>query len=349
MLLSICIPTYNRGHLALKRVKEILGIDSQDIELIVSNNGSTERKEYYEQITSIQNPRLHYFEFEKNQGFVENTCQVIRLSRGDFCMLLSDEDSVIAENLPLYLDMIRHASRFTGDLFGNAWDTVGVIFGSLSTLRYTEANLTAGEESVKGAYMWGNYLSGLFFNRQVITNQVVDRMQQEYKDNIAWIYYPHLFFITASIIKNRTIMCRTPIVLKGENDRLESTIEGRKGKTCIEGEEFLLPLAYNAWEHRLEQMKGFCQHIRDLDVSDDIKFLMFCKVCQKTLHVMQCAKPGYLQSGAPWEKAMLALVRGMFEYLNEIDIAVVSQRRKLAQQNIIESVRRINGMIVHVL
>lgn len=344
MLLSICVPTYNRGHLALKHVQEILSIKSQDIELVVSNNGSLVKKECYDQIKSIQDPRLNYFEFEWNQGFLINLCQVIKLSKGDFCMLLSDEDGVIAEKLPIYLDIIRHAQMFTGNLSGNIWDTIGVIFGSTSNFEYPEVSLAAGEESIKGAYMWGNYISGLFFNRQVITNRLLDDMVERYKKNTAWLYYPHMFFLTSGIIKNRVVMCKTPIISQEEPDSVEVGAKKAKVKTYIEGKEFLVPLNYIAWEIRLDQMKGFCQHIKDLDVSNDLKFWMFCAVCNKTLFLHQVARSLYLQNNIPWEKALLALVRGMFDYLDEVDIPVVSRRRKLVEHHIIELVRKINGI-----
>ena len=344
MLLSICIPTYNRGHFALKHVQEILSIESQDFELVVSNNGSTERKEFYDQIKNIHDPRLNYFEFEENQGFMTNLCHVIKLSRGDFCMLLSDEDGIITENLSPYLDIIRHSRRFSGRLFENMWDTVGVIFGSTSDFQYPEVNLAAGEESIKGAYMWGNYISGLFFNRQVITNQVIDGMSKKYKDNFTWGYYPHMFLLTAGIINNRVIMCKNPVVQQEETEHQESGAERSPGKTCVEGQEFSVPLRYIAWEIRLEQMKGFCQQIKDLDVSNDLKFWMFCAVCNKTLFLHQVAQSLYLKNDIPWEKALLALIKGMFDYLDEVDIPVVSKRRKLVERHIIELVHKINGV-----
>ena len=95
-------------------------------------------------------------------------------------------------------------------------------------------------------------------------------------------------------------------------------------------------------------MKGFCQQIRDLDVNNDLKFWMFCSVCNKTLYLMQCAKQLYLQNGIPWEKAISAIVKGMIEYLDEVDIPVVSRRRRLVERHIIELAREINGLIINV-
>ncbi|MBR1672926.1 MAG: glycosyltransferase [Fretibacterium sp.] len=326
----------------MEHVQAILGIESQDFELVVSNNGSVFGKENYEQIKNIQNPKLHYSEFKKNQGFLANICQVIKMSRGDFCMLLSDEDSVIAENLPVYLDIIRHSQKFTGDLFGNMWTAIGVIFGSTSDFQYQDSSAAAGEASLKTAYMWGNYISGLFFNRQVITDQVVDKMLARYAGNTAWIDYPHMFFVNIGIIKGGVVMCSRPIVRIDTPEVLKEST----GKTYIDGQDFSVPLQYIAWEVRLAQMKGFCQQIKDLDVSNDLKFWMFCAVCNKTLFLHQVAKSLYLQNDVPWEKALLALVRGMLDYLDEVDITVVSRRRKLVERHIIELAYKINGVTI---
>ena len=194
--------------------------------------------------------------------------------------------------------------------------------------------------------MWGNYISGLFFNRQVITNQMIDLMMEKYKENVSWLAYPHMFLITNSIIKNRSVMCKTPIISQEEHDDVEVEAKKAKEKTCIEGKEFPVPLNYIAWEIRLEQMKGFCQHIKDLDVNNDLKFWMFCAVCNKTLFLHQVAKSLYLQNEIPWEKALLALVKGMFDYLNEVDITVVARRRKLVERHIIELALKINGVTI---
>ena len=343
MLLSICIPTYNRGHQALKHVQEILSLDSQDIEVIVSNNGSIKGKEDYEKIKNIQDPRLNYFEFEKGQLFVQNISQVIRMSKGDFCMLLSDEDSIIEENLCHYLDLIRHSQKYTGNLFGEIWDTVGVILGGRSEFQYPDASLAAGEEAIKGAYMCGNYNSGLFFNRKIITNNLLDQLGKKFKDNFSWRSYPHMFLITEAIIKTRVIMDKTPIILEGKGGKQEGVSQQ---KTILEGKEFPLPLTYISWENRLKQMKGFAQHIKELDVSNDLKFLMFCALCSKTLFLLQVAKYLYLQNNIPWEKAVLALGRGMLDYLDEVDIPVVARRRKMVERHIIDLAREINGVTI---
>lgn len=84
IVLSICIPTYNRGHRALALVSELRGLlDTYDnIEIIVSNNGSNKHIEGYEAIEKMCIDRLRYHKFDENQYFWGNVNQVLKMAKG---------------------------------------------------------------------------------------------------------------------------------------------------------------------------------------------------------------------------------------------------------------------------
>ena len=52
MLFSICIPSYNRGHRAVRLVRKLLAMpySEHEIEIICSNNGSDKYKKEYQEI-----------------------------------------------------------------------------------------------------------------------------------------------------------------------------------------------------------------------------------------------------------------------------------------------------------
>ena len=61
MLLSICIPSHNRGHRALALVEELLQLPyGNELEIICSNNGSDKNTEGYEKLKEIKDERFVY-------------------------------------------------------------------------------------------------------------------------------------------------------------------------------------------------------------------------------------------------------------------------------------------------
>jgi glycosyltransferase involved in cell wall biosynthesis len=91
-LVSIGLPTHNRA-LNLKRaVESVLTQDYPNLELVISDNASTDETEIVcQQFCALDN-RIRYFRQPINQGAVENFLEVLRNSKGEFFMWLADDD-----------------------------------------------------------------------------------------------------------------------------------------------------------------------------------------------------------------------------------------------------------------
>ncbi len=87
MLLSICIPTYNRATLLDQCLRSIVEQthESLDYEIIVSDNNSNDTtEEVVRKYASITN--LRYFKNEENIGAVRNILNLVgKYARGDYC------------------------------------------------------------------------------------------------------------------------------------------------------------------------------------------------------------------------------------------------------------------------
>lgn len=107
IFLSICIPSYNRGDKALMSVLNTLQLEYDvEIEVIVSNNGSDINQDGYSEISQIKDSRLVYWEFEENMGYAENVKQVLKLARGKFAVLMSDEDMILADKFYEFISFL---------------------------------------------------------------------------------------------------------------------------------------------------------------------------------------------------------------------------------------------------
>lgn len=89
-LVTIGIPTYNRSSLVMKSIESCLEQDYPNIEIIVSDNASTDDTEGV--IKGLQDKRVKYFRFEEPVQPYLNWNNCIRHASGGYMTLLSDDD-----------------------------------------------------------------------------------------------------------------------------------------------------------------------------------------------------------------------------------------------------------------
>ena len=97
ILLSICIPTYNRAHklrLLLENIEECFDIDS--VEVCVSDNKSTDNTEDVIKEFSKKFINFKYQINIENKGMAFNWINVTKMATGRYISVVSDEDSFLA-------------------------------------------------------------------------------------------------------------------------------------------------------------------------------------------------------------------------------------------------------------
>lgn len=91
-LVSIGIPTYNRASLLKRSIESALNQDYKNIEILISDNASTDETESVCLFYSDKDTRLKYYRQPKNRGPAENFTEVLERSSGLFFMWLGDDD-----------------------------------------------------------------------------------------------------------------------------------------------------------------------------------------------------------------------------------------------------------------
>jgi glycosyltransferase involved in cell wall biosynthesis len=87
---TVGIPTINRSRLALRAVQSSLAQTYRDIEVVVSDDVSTD--DTVENLKKIQDDRLVLFEQKQRLGLVGNFDFCLRHASGEFFLLLGDDD-----------------------------------------------------------------------------------------------------------------------------------------------------------------------------------------------------------------------------------------------------------------
>jgi len=91
-LVSIGIPTYNREHLIGRAIESALQQDYPNIEVVISDNASTDATPEICRRFAQEQPRVRYFRQSRNLGPTRNFDAALQASSGQFFMWLGDDD-----------------------------------------------------------------------------------------------------------------------------------------------------------------------------------------------------------------------------------------------------------------
>ncbi|UVI30240.1 glycosyltransferase [Paenibacillus spongiae] len=288
ILLSICIPSFNRGKRAYNNVLHLLQSHyDEEIEIILSNNGTqNETAPFYDKINEIDDARLTYFAFEENQGYALNCCKVCELAKGDFILLISDEDLVNFDVLGKILNQLN-ASKETLSLM----KTSTTMFNKWST-----ATSKAGQDAMISFMLTSNYVSGMILNNTLLRqHKGIEYVHEHLHDNNVCYWYPHMFW--------ELLLCQygdvhsTELVLINEGAAEQSD----EVVVTVDNSEIEIPY-YRSIEGRLGQHEGFYRIFEDLEICKNDKELlrvMYLQLCSKTFALVNLTfDMNYKQTGA---------------------------------------------------
>ena len=105
---SIAIPTYNRAATLERAVRSALGQTHADLEVVVSDNASTDGTPGLLARLAAGEPRLRIVRQEANHGMVANLNAALALAEGEHAMLLSDDDWLAPRCVEASLAALQH-------------------------------------------------------------------------------------------------------------------------------------------------------------------------------------------------------------------------------------------------
>jgi hypothetical protein len=118
--LSICIPTYNRLTYLRVALESILPqLEAGSVELIVSDNCSTDGTPNYISELSSNFPSFRYIIQDHNVGLERNMIAAILASKGKFILSIGDDDVLLNGSIKLILDSLKDSDL----LILNGWHT----------------------------------------------------------------------------------------------------------------------------------------------------------------------------------------------------------------------------------
>lgn len=162
LLVTIGIPTYNRADGYLRQALEsALNQTYENIEVIVSDNCSTDNTEAV--VRAFSDQRLRYFRHDENIGANNNFNFCVEQARGDYFLLLHDDDMIDAD----FVQVCLKAADYRPD-FGIIQTGTRIVDSNGKMLRAT-LNRVGGLETADAFIGWfegktAPYLCSTLFN-----------------------------------------------------------------------------------------------------------------------------------------------------------------------------------------
>lgn len=168
--LTIAIPTYNRADLlglCLSKIFEQLGPYAELIELLVSNNASTDHTKQVVKKYQQEYPQLRYWENEKNGGPDFNIAKCFELATAKYVWVFSDDDLMLPTALEHIIPFLRQYEPGVLFLKANFYkDSVNEFVADVEPFAYKI--YTDAAELVTEQQCWITYISGIVVDKDLV-------------------------------------------------------------------------------------------------------------------------------------------------------------------------------------
>ena len=284
VLLTIAIPTANRGYLLPRRIEHLLNMNyDSEVEIAISKNCTRFYEEDYRKISEIQDARVNYYDHGKKLKYYKNWHYTVEMAHGKYVLLVADEDDVVLEALEHYFSLL------TGDL-------------DLSMVRartsFQYAKLTEREFGKKGqnafmcVFLRQNYLSGLIVRKKDFLDADLLSLEQ-YEDNIFYYFYPHEWW--CAVLSQMGNVMLEPVKLIVETDSvLTQEIQMYRDNGLLGEDEGTIGAdfpKYSTYEARLEQFIGQVEFIKWFCKDDEEwKYLALQRAIDKLADLFRLAR-----------------------------------------------------------
>jgi glycosyltransferase involved in cell wall biosynthesis len=170
--LSVCIPSYNRHQYLEPLLDSILGQDYPELEIIICEDNSPERKLIREivknKIHSINDKnKIKYYENEENLGYDRNLRNLISKASGDYCLFMGNDDILVNGAIERILKVIEKYPNIA--VISRAYQVFNEYPSNIKeTIRHISEDklFNPGIDAIRFFFRRVGVLSGLVFKRK---------------------------------------------------------------------------------------------------------------------------------------------------------------------------------------
>lgn len=196
-LMTIGIPTYSRRDTVTARARELMAMElPSDVEVLIIDNASPDgtADELRKVLEGV--PRFRLLVNEANVGFAGNVVRLFREARGEYLLLVSDEDPVLRAGLERLLELCR--TQQASFICPQMWIEGG---GGLRRYRGRSRRDPIRPEDVVASTF---YISGITYHVATAL-QAVERVDGARDRNNAVHLYPQEFIAAPLVAQGRAM------------------------------------------------------------------------------------------------------------------------------------------------
>jgi len=149
-MISVIIPTYNRGYLLARAIRSVVNQTYQNFEIIVIDDGSTDDTE--EIMKKFHDERITYLRHENNKGAASARNTGIRAAKGEYIAFLDSDDEWLPKKLEKQIKILKSTSSKIGVVYTGFWRIMG----------HKKFYVPVPEISPKEGNVYNNILCGKF-------------------------------------------------------------------------------------------------------------------------------------------------------------------------------------------
>ena len=245
IVLTFCIPSYNRVEKTVATVQSILDYHGNDIEVVVTDNCSSD--DTVERIKDINDSRLHIRVNSENIGASANFMESLRYGSGKYKFVILSRETVISEKISDLISFLKEKEYSLVYCGQDGKDGENEIFES-------------GADAIKHFGYRDLHPTGYIFNSRMIMDIIKD--VEPDKCNDLYRNFPHEFWAAELAIKGNTALYNKRIRVR-VNDKYMKEVKSAfrdSGKQV-----WFFP------DEQIEQFKLYLKHLSKLDINSKLK------------------------------------------------------------------------------
>jgi glycosyltransferase involved in cell wall biosynthesis len=223
MLLSICIPSYNRPDSLLQLLKSV-DASPDLIEIVIAEDAAPLRevvRSKVQEFKNMSNYEIYYHENAQNLGYDANLRNLIVLAKGEFVLFMGDDDLFKPNALQEYLSFLHFHKNYNYILRSYEIEHAN---GGIETFKYFSKTtiLEAGDTSACFLFKRSVSIAGFTISRKRALELATDKFDG------TLLYQLHLVLNIAYF--EDTIFCDIPVARVTQSFRKNDTAFGTADK-----------------------------------------------------------------------------------------------------------------------
>ncbi|MEH7383360.1 glycosyltransferase [Bacillus sp. JJ1533] len=210
-LISIVIPTFNRGNIIKETIFSVIEQTYKNIEIIIIDDASTDDTEKV--INDIYDRRIKYVKLNKNTSGTKPRNLGISISKGEYIAFLDSDDLWLPNKLERQIRFIEDSKLsnkpvmfFTGLIIRNGKTEVYKINNNYSNEDIMDYILVGNNTVQTSTYLVSSSIAKeTLFNKNLKKHQDWDFCLRLQKNNVTFTYLPECLTIWNVDIKNNRL------------------------------------------------------------------------------------------------------------------------------------------------